>query len=128
MAQVEIYKLHKNVPPEIRKHGIFGSADSPNPKNYVREFAGELSHGMLSDVLGRTFIDPPDGYRGGPLEQGDIVIVDDQTFFFDRQAGYKFETATFDTTDIKPAVHVDYGRYVSIDEAAPIPRTFAIVC
>ena len=133
MTHVEIYKLKKTVEPKVRDYGMFeffGMVDGPLPKNYVKEFAGELSHGMLSDILGRTFVDPPEGYKGGPLEKGDIIVADSQAYFLDREPSGKFVFAhlNFDTSLIKDAIHVEYGKYVGMNDAVQIPRTFAIVC
>jgi len=130
MAEVEIYKLKKTVDPEVREYGMFEffGMGGPFPKNYVREWAGELNSGNLETLCGRFMLNPPEGYHGGPLEKSDIAVVDGEAYFLDRESGYKFVDVDFDTSGIKPSIHVDYGRYVAVDEAAPIPRAFANVC
>jgi len=130
MANVELYKLKKTVEPEVRDYGMyeFFGLGGPYPQNYVKEWAGKLPSGDLATILGRSMIDPPDGYRGGPLGKGDIIVVDGQAHFFDFEMGYKFAEIDFDTSGIKPALHVDYGYTVSMEGALQIPKTLALVC
>ena len=129
LAYAEIYKLKRTVSPEVREQGMFeffGMVDGPLPKNYVREWAGELESNSLDLLCGKFFLNPPEGYHGGPLDKSDIVVMEDTAYFLERNSGYKFTEVTFDTSEIKNAIHVDYGRYVSVDDAASIPRTDAI--
>ncbi|MCL2078739.1 MAG: hypothetical protein FWH17_02725 [Oscillospiraceae bacterium] len=130
MAQIEIYRVKKTADPEIKDQGMFEffGNGGPFPKNYIREWAGELPSGNLDMLCGKFFLNPPEGYHGGPLQKSDIAVVDGTPYFLDQESGYKFVEVDFDTSAIKDAVHVEYGRYVSLDEAAPIPRTFAIIC
>ena len=133
MAQVEIYKIKKTVPPEVKEYGMFeffGMVKGPLPQNYVREWDGELPGGNNLDMIcGKFFLNPPEGYRSGPLEKSDIAVVDGTAYFLDRDSGYRFvEVEGFDTTNIKNALHVEYGSYISEEDAVSIPRTFAIVC
>ncbi len=127
MPQVEIYKIKKTADPEIRSQGLFELV-SPSPENYVREWSGELPSDNLETLCGKFFLNPPDGYHGGPLEKSDIALVNGQAYFLDRARDYKFVAVEFDTTGIKPAMFVEYGRSISEKEAAQIPRTFALVC
>jgi hypothetical protein len=130
MAQVEIYKVKKTADPEIKDQGAFEffGAGGPFPKNYVREWAGELPSGNLDTLCGKFFLNPPKDYSGGPLEKSDIAVVDGEAYFLDRESGYKFVEVDFDTSSIKDAVNVEYGHYISVDEAATIPRALAVVC
>ena len=79
MAYVEIYKLRKTVPREIREYSLFDFMDinkSPNPAHYIKEWAGQM-HGTLPMTLsGRLMLEPPANYHGGEIENGDIAIVD----------------------------------------------------
>lgn len=87
MAQVEIYKLNNHAPPELRNYGMFeffGMADGPSAKHYCREWAGELETGDLQSLCGMLMLNPPDGYHGGPLGKTDIVVLDGEAFFLDK--------------------------------------------
>ncbi len=132
MAEIEIYKIKKTVDPKIRKCGMyefFGMVDGPLPQNYVRAWAGELPSGDLAMLWGKTAVDPPDGYHGGPLEKSDIVVVDGRAHFLDETpGGHEFVAISFDTTGIRNDIHVDYGWHISTEEAAIIPREFASIC
>ena len=134
MAHVEIYKLKKTVDPKVRDYGMFeffGLVKGPLPKNYVKEFAGDLPDGMPSYVLGRAFVDPPEGYKGGPLEKGDIIVVDSLPYFLDCGATDQFTfegPINFDTSLIKDAIHVEYGIYVNLGDSLCITRTLATIC
>lgn len=131
MANVEIYKLKKTVDPAVREHGMFeffGMVDGPLPQNYVREWAGELNSGNLDMLCGKFFLNPPDGYHGGPLDKSDIAVVDGETYFLDQESGYKFVEVDFDTIDIKDAVHVEYGYYVNTDGIGAMSQKTAAIC
>lgn len=131
MANVEIYKLKKTVDPAVREYGMFeffGMVDGPLPQNYVREWAGELPSGNLDTLCGKFFLNPPDGYHGGPLEKSDIAVVDGKPFFLDRESGYKFVELDFDTSNIKDAIHVEYGYYVDTGGAVAIFSNLAEIC
>ena len=127
MAHVEIYKLKKTVAPEVRDYGMFeffGMADGPLPKNYLREWSGELPTNNLDTLCGKFFLNPPDGYNSGPLDKGTVAVVDGEAYFLDHESGYKFVEVDFDTEHIKDAVHVKYGSYVDYSDAAQIQRSF----
>jgi len=106
----------------------FFGMGGPFPKNYVREWAGELDSGNLETLCGRFMLNPPKDYHGGPLEKGDIAVVDGKAHFLDRESGYKFVDVDFDTSDIKNAVHVDYGYYVDTDGAKVMSNKLAAIC
>ena len=127
MAQIEIYKYKKTVEPEVREHGMFeffGMNDGPLPKNYVREWSGELPTDNLDTLCGKFFLNPPDDYNGGSFEKGTIAVVDGTAYFLDHDSGYKFVEVDFDTAEIKNAVHVKYGN-IDYSAAAQIQRSFA---
>jgi hypothetical protein len=132
MAKVEIYKVKETADPEIKGHGMyeFFGEGGPFPKNYVREWAGELPSGDLEMLFGKISLNPPKGYHGGPPEKSDIAVVDGEAYFLDHGSdrSYEFSAVDFDTSAIKDAIHVDYGRYVSVDEAAVIPHELVIIC
>lgn len=130
MAEIEIYKLKKTVDPDVRDYGMFEffGAGGPFPQNYVREWAGDPNVGNLETLCGRLMLNPPADYHGGPLDKGDIAVINGDAYFLDRESGYKFEAVDFDTSAIKDAIHVEYGRYVSVGDAAQIPRTLAAAC
>jgi hypothetical protein len=130
MAQVEIYKIKKTADPEIKNQGMFEffGTGGPFPKDYVREWAGELPSGNLDTLFGKFALNPPKDYYGGLMEKSDIAVVDGKAYFLDRDSGYKFVEVDFDASAIKDAIHVDYGRYVSVEEAVSIPYELIIVC
>lgn len=132
MAKVELYKLKKTIDPEVREHGMFeffGMAEGgPLPQNYVREWAGELNSGNLDMLCGKFFLNPPEDYHGGPLEKSDIAVVNGETYFLDRESGYKFVEVDFDTSCVKDAIHVEYGYYVNTDGAKSISKKIAAIC
>jgi len=130
MAEVEIYKLKKTVDPLLRDHGMFEffGTGGPFPKNYVREWSGEPNVDNLETLFGCLMLNPPDDYRGGPLDKSDIVVINGEVYFLDRESGYKFEPVDFDTSGIKDAIHVEYGYYVNTRGAESISRKMAVVC
>lgn len=132
MAKVEIYKLKKTVDPEIREYGMFeffGMVEGgPLPQNYVREWAGELPSGNLERLCGRFMLNPPDGYNNEPLGKSDIAVVDGEAYFLDHESGYKFVEVSFDTSDIKNAVRVEYGYHVNEDGASSLSQKMAEIC
>jgi len=132
MAQVEIYKLRKTAPAEIRKYSVFEfmSRDkAPDPAHYIKEWAGQM-HGTLPlTIPGRLMLDTPADYHGGNIKNGDIAVVDGQPYYFDRLEGSKFiELDAFDTESIRSATHVKYGWFVDAKGAEAISNDTAIIC
>ena len=132
MAQVEIYKLRKTAPAEIRDYSVFefmSRGKAPDPAHYIKEWAGKM-HGTLPlTIPGRLMMDPPSDYLGGEIKNGDIAVVDGQPYYFDRLEGSKFiELDAFDTESIRQAVHVKYGWFVDARGAEAISNDTAIIC
>jgi hypothetical protein len=132
MAQIEIYKIKKTADPKIKDFGMFEffGSGGPYPENYVREWSGELDSGDLETLFGKFSMNPPKGYHGGALGKSDIAVVDGKAYFLDRNDYYSLEQINFDTSSIKDAIHVNYGKYsgVSVDRAAKIPQELVKVC
>jgi len=132
MAHVEIYKLRKTVPPEIRKCSLFdfmNKGQSPDPAHYTKEWEGHM-HGTLPLTLsGRLMLNTPKDYHGGDIKNGDIAIVDGMPFYFDKLEGTKFiELDAFETEGIRQAVHVKYGWFVDVRGAEAISNDTAVIC
>jgi len=131
MAVVELYKLKKTVDPEVRDHGMFEFFGSGGPfsYNYVREWHGSLATNELADISGLFFLNMIDGHRGGALVPSDIITIDSEAMFLDNSArGYRFENVDFDTSEIKDAIHVEYGSGINMDEALYISQELAAIC
>ena len=132
MANVEIYKLNKHAPPEIRDYGMFeffGMVDGPSTKHYCREWTGELETGDLQSLCGMLMLNPPDGYHGGPLGKTDIVVLDGAAYFLDNAPrGFEFHEVDFDTAGIKNVIRVEYGYGINTDGAVPLSRNLTAIC
>ena len=132
MAQVEIYKLRKTVPREIRECSAFDfmyRGTAPDPAHYTKEWEGQM-HGTLPlTIPGRLMLETPKDYHGGDIKNGDIAVVNGTPFYFDKLEGSKFiELDTFDGSKVREALHVDYGWFVDIKGARPISYEIANVC
>ena len=93
MAHVEIYKLKKTAPQQIRDYSVFdymAQGVAPDPMHYVKEWAGEM-HGTLPlTIPGRLMLEPPKDYYGGDIKNGDIAVVNGTAYYMDRLQGSKF--------------------------------------
>jgi hypothetical protein len=132
MAQVEIYKLRKTAPAEIKKYNLFefmSRGKAPDPAHYVKEWAGQMHGTLPMTIPGRLMLDPPADYYGGGIKNGDIAVVDGQPFYYDKLEGSRFiEMDAFDTAGIRQAVHVKYGWFVDIKDAEAVSDNFAFLC
>jgi len=132
MAQVEIYKLRKTVPYEIRKCSAFDfmhKGTAPNPAHYTKEWEGQMQGTLPLTIPGRLMLETPKDYHGGDIKNGDIAVVNGTPFYFDSPEGSKFiELDTFDGDSVREALHVDYGWFVDIQGARPISYDIANIC
>jgi len=131
MAEVEIYKIKKTAPPKVREYSVFDymrSGEPPNPLHYVREWAGEM-HGTLPlTIPGRLMLEPPKGYHGGNIANGDIAVVNGTPYFMDHLSGSKFVETDFVAAAVRDEIHVRYGWFVDITGAEAISDNLSYVC
>lgn len=131
MANVEIYKIKKTAPPHIREYSVFDymrNGETPNPLHYVREWAGEMYGTLPLTIPGKLMLDPPQGYHGGDIQNGDIAVVNGTPYFMDKLSGSKFVEVDFNAAAVKDAVHIKYGWHVDITGAEAISDTLSYVC
>ena len=132
MAHVEIYKLRDTAPAAIRDmsvHDHIKHSTIPDPANYIKEWAGEM-HGTLPlTISGRLYTDRKHNYRGKHIKNGDIAVVDGKPYYFDSLEGSKFiEIDSFDGSNARAAIQVNFGWPVDISEAVEISDSLAVAC
>jgi hypothetical protein len=132
MAQVEIYKLRKTAPPNVRDYSVFDymrHGKSPDPAHYIKEWAGRMHGALPLTIPGRLMLQTPENYHGGDIKNGDIAVVDGKPFFFDKLEGSKFvELDSFDSGSVRTARHFPYGWFVDIKGAEPLSDIQAFMC
>jgi len=132
MTHVEIYKLRKTVPAEVRKYSVYdlmSEGKIPDPAHYIKEWEGEMRGTLPLTIPGMLVLEPPSDYKGGHIENGDIAIVYGQPYYYDQLEGSQFiEIDDFDADSVRRARHVSYGWYVDAKEALPISYDIANVC
>jgi len=101
----------------------------PDPAHYIKEWEGEMRGPLPLTISGTLMLEPPSDYHGGSINNGDIVIVYGQPYYYDQLEGSKFiEIDDFDADSVRRARHVPYGWYVDAKEALPISCEIANVC
>jgi len=132
MAQVEIYKLRKTAPADIREYSIFdfmSKGTAPDPVHYIKEWDGQMPGTLPLSIPGWLMLNAPPDYHGGNIKNGDIAIVDGLPYYYDYEEGCKFiELDAFDTENIRQAVHAKYGWFVDVAGAEAISDNLAFIC